>query len=134
MTKTFEPCSSLLSCESRLLSCEYATVRPAVLVLLSTDCLSLPVPVPVPPPPLSAEELKKPPSLQPSTIRSAIPLDPVTSNPCDCDPANLDSSPLFDLKVSDEATLARSSTSDDVDLEPDSTPRPPPRDPQVVDR
>ncbi|PKI67390.1 hypothetical protein CRG98_012218 [Punica granatum] len=49
-----------------------------------------------------------------------LPLNPATSNPRDRDPANLDSSPLSDLR-------------DDVDLEPGSTLRPPPRDPRIVD-
>ncbi|PKI43139.1 hypothetical protein CRG98_036445 [Punica granatum] len=161
--KAYLPCSCLLSCESRLLSCESATVRPAVLVLLSTDCLSLPVRVPVrsiaKPYPVTLRDSESVTSSLPfllrfrrsastfvsrrteeasiapsSTIRSAVSLDPATSDPRDRDPPNLDSSPLSDLRVSNEAMLARSSTSYDVDLEPSSTPRPPPRDPRVVDR
>ncbi|OWM90709.1 hypothetical protein CDL15_Pgr021014 [Punica granatum] len=63
-------------------------------------------------------------TVQASTIRSAVLLDPATSDPRDRYPVNLDLSPLSDLRVSDEATLARSSTSDEVDLEPGSTLRP----------
>ncbi|PKI48892.1 hypothetical protein CRG98_030740 [Punica granatum] len=60
-------------------------------------------------------------TVQASTIGSAVPLDPATSDPSDRYPANLDLSPLSDLRVSDEATSARSSTSDEVDLELGST-------------